>query len=447
MTIVFLGIFAFLLCFGLFLQVAITKLLILSLLASFIGSIIIQIAINAIYLKPLTSIQKAVHQMLQGGVVDRLVLPKRTEFFEISRDLNELSLLWQRRIQKITGDESEMEAILSSMVEGVVVINVDEHIRHMSPNFRDMLELRSTQTNHRRYWEVISNQEINRSIKEALQERKAIRREIDITSGKTGVFSMQISPVIVSNGQLSSVVAVFHDISHLKKLERMRTEFVANVSHELKTPLTSIKGFLETLLGGAMNEPVAAKRFLDIMSKQTERLENLVKDLLILSAIESKEVKLDLVAQSLDPIINNVVHLQKANIDLKGHVIRLDLQASQSKVIVDRVRIEQVLINLLENAIKFTDPKGVITIRTLCKDSFLVLEVADTGIGIPSGDLPRIFERFFRVDKARSESLGGTGLGLAIVKHIVQAHGGKVDVQSVLNQGTTFAILLPLAKS
>ncbi len=362
--------------------------------ASYIIGFIVSSVYVQLCLRPLGEIAVAVKEMAKDQVAPRVQAPKRAEFGEIARGLNEVSDLWQNRVQKIMSDKNELEAILSSMIEGVVVINANERIVHLSPNFRDMLELRSTNAHNRLYWEVIWNNEINASIRQALQEKKAVHKEIDIIGAKEGVFSMQIAPVVHASGHLVSVVAVFHDITGLKKLERMRTEFVANVSHELKTPLTAIKGFVETLSNGAIDDKANAKRFLEIIADQTQRLENLVNDLLILSSIESKEVKMDFKEESLEKLLNEVVVLQRAHINSKHQKIEVDIAEDIPKIKMDRQRMEQVFINLLDNAVKFTPENGRLAVKAKVEGIWVRVDILDSGIGIAPEYLSRIFERF-----------------------------------------------------
>ena len=341
-------------------------------------------------------------------------------------------------------DRDNFETILSSMVEAVIVINSKGRIEHASPNFCQLLELRSKETQGKLYWEIIWNQGINDSIKEALFHKQAVKKEINIIGPQESFFSMQISPVMGKDDKLLSLIAVFHDITELKKLEKIRAEFVANVSHELKTPLTAIKGFVETLKTSAKDDPVAVARFLGIIDKQTQRLEDLVNDLLILSSIESKEVKMNFLAEPLNKIIQSVIPLQKVIIEEKGHLVTVNIPADLPKVLVDRQRMEQVFLNLLDNAVKFTPPGGKISIDAKWEKPFVRVEVKDNGVGIPAEHISRVFERFYRVDKSRSrEAAGGTGLGLAIVRQIVNAHQGKIEVESAFGVGSTFRIFLP----
>ena len=357
-------------------------------------------------------------------------------------EITELSQRLVRQRQKSYDEKKELSAILAGMVEGVIVIGTNEHILYVSPNASTMFHMRSSELAGKPYWEVVPHQQINASIKEALAEQKAINKEITLIGPQDTFLSMQISPV-TQEGRLTSVVAIFHDITELKKLLRLRSEFVANVSHELKTPLTSIKGYAETL-AEAGEIPPNARHFLDIIHKQASRLELLVEDLLRLSTIESKDSKMDRTLQDLAPIVQSVLAMHKKTIEAAGHTATVDVPADLPKVCVDRHRLEQVFINLLDNAVKFTPTPGKITIRAKQEGPEVRVDVQDTGIGIGAEHLPRVFERFYRVDKARSSQPGSTGLGLAIVKHIVQAHQGRVEVQSTLGNGSTFSIFLPI---
>lgn len=340
-------------------------------------------------------------------------------------------------------DRENFETILSSMAEGVVIIDSKGIIEHVSPNFCQLLELRSKETKGKLYWEVIFNPQINDSIKEAMLHKRALRKDIVIIGPQESFFSMQISPVISHQDKLTSLIAVFHDITELKRLEKIRAEFVANVSHELKTPLTAIKGFVETLKTSAKDDPSAVGRFLDIIEKQALRLENLVNDLLILSSLESKEIKMNIVPESLGKIINSVLALQKKVMEDKGHHVTIDIPEDLPSILVDRQRAEQVFLNLLDNAVKFTSPGGQISISAQWDNPYVQVVIKDNGIGIAPEHLSRVFERFYRVDKSRSRDAGGTGLGLAIVRQIVWAHQGKIEVESAVDAGSTFRIFLP----
>jgi two-component system phosphate regulon sensor histidine kinase PhoR len=242
---------------------------------------------------------------------------------------------------------------------------------------------------------------------------------------------------------MRGAIAVFHDITRLKELEKIRQDFVANVSHELRTPLTTIKGYAETLLDGALKEDVALQ-FVSVIKRHTDRLTKIVEDLLTLSTIESKEFHLKKERLSISELIRDAVDFVKEAADKKKISISEKETTSSLMVEADRNYLEQVLVNLLDNAIKYGREGGEIEISTAEKDQKEIeISVRDNGMGIPREDLPRVFERFYRVDKGRSQALGGTGLGLSIVKHIVQAHAGRVWAESQLGEGSTFYFTLP----
>ncbi len=395
------------------------------------------------FLDPISNLQEGTKKMVEGDLDRRFFVFSKNEIGQLAGNLNTLAEELKKRFDQVTRDKSELETILASMVEGVIVIDNDEQIMLLSEPAHKMLDLRAADIIGRPYWEVIRNENVNRCLREAFEKGEAIRSELSVLSEDESFFNLQVSPVVQQDGRMNGLIAVFHNITELKKMEKMRREFIANVSHELKTPLTSIKGFAETLQEGAVHEEESAHRFLDIICRQCSRLENLVNDILSLSQIESNGLSLHVQEVSLNKTINSVVTLYDEKIRDKGHRIEKRLNNDLPLIRADQQMVEQVIANLLENAIKFTPDNGRITIRTEESATHVRLDVSDTGIGVPPEHLPRLFERFYRVDKARSRDLGGTGLGLAIVKHIVQAHSGKVEVHSEVNKGTTFSVFLP----
>jgi two-component system phosphate regulon sensor histidine kinase PhoR len=315
---------------------------------------------------------------------------------------------------------------------------------------RQLLSL-SSDVSDRMPVEIIRNAELEEAIRKAIRDGENVALELYLS--KAGEKTIEVSVVSIhpsgtrmdEDGEgIRGAVAVFHDITRLKQLEKIRQDFVANVSHELRTPLTTIKGYAETLLDGALKEDQAFQ-FVQVIQRHTDRLTKIVQDLLMLSKIETKEFQLKMEMISLPNLIDDIIDFlkepaEKKKISLSRHEIppSLTLRA-------DRSYLEQVLINLLDNAIKYTPEGGKVIVSAVEKNSEdIQFSIEDNGIGIPKEDLSRIFERFYRVDKGRSKELGGTGLGLSIVKHLVQAHGGRVWVESQLGKGSTFYFTLPI---
>jgi two-component system phosphate regulon sensor histidine kinase PhoR len=283
---------------------------------------------------------------------------------------------------------------------------------------------------------------LNELLKDTIQKSQTSTQEITILFPQEKIFYASSTP-LGEKENIWGVVVVLNDITQIKRLEKMREEFVANVSHELRTPLTSIQGFIETLKGGAINDPEKAKHFLKIIEKQSNRLNNLVEDILKLSKIESQEIVVNLQSTNLKDLLDKVIVEFKENILQKKLQITTNISPQFPLLKVVPEQIELALGNLLDNAIKYTPEKGEISIYFLEREKDVYLEIADNGIGISPEHLPRIFERFYRVNKDRSRDLGGTGLGLAIVKHVVKVHKGSIGVDSHPGKGAKFFIILP----
>jgi len=292
---------------------------------------------------------------------------------------------------------------------------------------------------------VIRNNAIQEIVDRVLHEnREVITQEVSFTMPEQKTIMINGVPII-KNNIVEGAVFVFHDITELKRLEEIRKDFVANVSHELRTPISSIKGYAETLLDGKVDGEDNVKEFLSIIYQNSNRLANLIDDLLDLSKIESGKMKMEFEPLEILPVVNRCINVLEKSAKEKTLSIKLNIPDKFPKVLGDHKRLAQVFLNLLDNAIKYTPEGGSITVSAASKEKITQIDISDTGIGISEKDLPRIFERFYRVDKAHSRELGGTGLGLSIVKHIVQAHDGQVWVQSMLGQGSTFSFTIPIA--
>lgn len=336
-------------------------------------------------------------------------------------------------------DKYQIKAILSSMIDAVILCDVEERISMANKAAESLFLVRENGLVGKLFSEVSDDIKIKQMISDALQNGNELFTETDI-SPNIQIFRVHVAPIKNQQGIIEGAVAVFHDVTDARNFDQMRSQFVGNVSHELRTPLTSIKGFVETLLDGAMENSVTCRRFLSIIDAETNRLGRLIDDLLTLSSIESKERVIHPKPVCIQHSIRSVMNILGPQITEKGLQVEFIFASDLPRVVADEDLLGQVLINLLDNAIKYTPPKGKIIIRCRRRGSRVITTITDTGMGIPHESLPRVFERFYRVDKARSRDQGGTGLGLAIVKHIVESHGGEVFVDSEIGKGTTFGV-------
>jgi signal transduction histidine kinase len=330
------------------------------------------------------------------------------------------------------------------MSEGVMVVDEEGKIVLMNPSLKKIFFV-DLEPEHKTPIEVIRNHKVQEMVDKIIKEKQKFLSQEIIVDYPTNKILKVNAVAIIRNELIEGAVLVFHDITELHNLEKIRQDFVANVSHELRTPITNIKGYAETILEGALEDKENIKEFINIIYQESNRMANLIDDLLDLSKIESGKIKMNFSALEIKPIIERCLAVLEKPIKEKNLSVSFNIPKSLSKVMADEIRLTQVLLNLLDNAVKYTNEGGKITIDVFEKDDFVQVDITDTGIGIPEEDLPRIFERFYRVDKARSRQLGGTGLGLSIVKHIVLAHGGKVWVKSKLGIGSTFSFTIPRA--
>ena len=347
-------------------------------------------------------------------------------------------------ILQTPGESIQLQTILENMIEGILVLNGSGRILLMNPTFEKMFAVPAERLEGELCFDLLPYPELQEVIKKALRLKRPISEEMTFLLPEERNFQVYVSFISKSRDAESPVIFVFHDISNLRRLERVRKDFVANVSHELRTPLTSIKGFCEALREGALSDPVKSIRFLEIIETNAIRLENILTDLLQISQLESGSLRLKCGRMEIKPLLDSVLVLLKPSADYKKQLLIVDLDDGAKTLFADSHRIEQVFINLIDNAIKYTPEGGTITIKTSINgERQFEIIVWDTGIGIPLKAQPRIFERFFRVDKGRSREQGGTGLGLSIVKHIVELHEGTIHLESGPNQGSKFIVRIP----
>jgi two-component system phosphate regulon sensor histidine kinase PhoR len=394
--------------------------------------------------RPIAQMRQGAERFARGELDYKLLLPDSEELTGLAEALNEMAAQLQERIRTIVRQSNEQKAVVGSMAEGVLAVDNQERIISVNKATCQLLGIDQVQAQGRSLQEVVRNADLRRFVGRVLEANEPIDNDVVVHGHQEGVLQARGAALHDASGQAIGAVVVLNDVTEFRRLEHIRRDFVANVSHELKTPITAIKGFVETLLDGTIHDPVDTERFLRIVGKQAERLHSIIEDLLSLSKIEQGEDAGDISVerQPLAEVLASAVHDCERRAADRQIEIRVacddDLPAE-----INAPLLEQAIINLLDNAIKYSEPGREVQLVGSQSERDVTITVADRGSGISAEHLPRIFERFYRVDKARSRKLGGTGLGLAIVKHIVQAHGGRVAVKSALGIGSTFTIYLP----
>ncbi len=374
-----------------------------------------------------------------GNLQRRLYLRGRHGFSRIVSNLSVVAALLEEKMRETDFLKRRTDQILKSIPSGIVVLDSKNRVRSANPVFEQMFHYRQT-TGKKGITEATNISSVNALIESARNEN----------SGKTETYQVNskyvetsVVPFAGDQEKYAGAVMIFRDVTGEKRIDEIRRDFVANVSHELKTPVTAIKGYVETLLDGALDNREDAVKFLNIVKFQSERMDQLVKDLITLSRIEFGAVPMEIAAVSLSGIVDSAASLFMEKANAKGLYIKKEIPGQCAEIQADPMRLTQIITNLLDNAIKYTDTGGV-TIRAREDEHYrCVLTIQDTGIGVPKKFISRLGERFFRVDPSRSRELGGTGLGLAIVKHLVLAHGWKMNIDSEPGKGTTIRIYMP----
>lgn len=395
--------------------------------------------------RPIEQMKDTAQRFASGELNLRVSVPKQIELAELAGALNEMARQLQNRFETITKQRNESEAILSSMVEGVLAVDSRGHIVSVNQAAANFLGIDRKEAQGRNVEEVIRNPDLHKFIKDILSEAEPGEADIVLSGPAERIVRLDGAVLTDNKGHRSGAVIVLSDMTRIRRLENLRRDFVANVSHELRTPITSIKGFVETLQDGAITEPKEAERFLQIIARHSDRLDAIVEDLLTLSSLEEggEQRKIAFEKVPLKPVLVSVVELSSIKAEEKNITIDLDCDKDiQAKI--STALLEQAVLNLVDNAIKYSEPGSRIEIRVEKKDEMTAISVRDNGCGIAGKYQGRIFERFYVIDKSRSRKLGGTGLGLAIVKHIAEVHGGYVTVESTPGRGSTFIMYLPL---
>lgn len=395
------------------------------------------------YESSLTSVLDAANRYSREELTHRAQVDLPTPAFnDIARRLNEMAAGLSRRFATVRAERDEFQTILSNMVEGVILLDEQGHIRFLNDAAREIFTAADGDARGKSLVEFTRNAEVDEFARAALQTDHALERTVAIYEQEIVYLQLHGSALLDAGGAPAGAVIVVSDVSRLKRLENVRRDFVANVSHELKTPITSVMGFVETLRDGTVDDPAQTRRFLDIIADHAGRLNLIIEDLLSLSRLESRHE--DVARQEINTgeLVDAVMEACRPQAERKGVRLYRDCECS-SDAYVNASLLQQAITNLVDNAVKYSPRGANVGIEISRSEGELLIAVADTGPGIPRRDLPRIFERFYRVDQARSRALGGTGLGLSIVKHIAQAHGGSVEVESELGSGSRFTIRLP----
>ncbi len=415
------------------------------LLLIIILSMIVAFIFSMKVISPIQEIEAFTDKIRKGDVSGMLMIDSRDEIGQLSKNINDMVAELQEKIRVANEEKWKLRAAFASMAEGVMVLDSQYRIEGLNKGMAEMIG--------REYADIVGKTPIeafrNIALQDALnrfrQAGEIVLEEITLGDENPMILDVNISAVKSLPGQDPKTMIVFHNVTRLKKLEQVRADFVANVTHEIKTPLTAIIGFVETLQQGAIDDRAKAQKFLLTIHENAQRLNRLVDDLLTLSSIELGETKLHLEGLALDDVFETALTLISPRAALKNVRIQRDVQPGLPMVRADRDRLVQILVNVLDNAVKFTPEGGSVSITASPEvQGSVVIKITDTGIGISKSELPRLGERFYRIDKTRSREMGGTGLGLSIVKHLMKAHEGSMEIESTLGKGTTVSLHFPV---
>lgn len=394
--------------------------------------------------KPLEKITNTAEKIAQGDLSQRISIRKyNSEIEKLAMMFNHMAAELEDKIAEISKEKNRIEAILKSMVDGVIATDSEGRVSLINPAAQKIFNIDEQAIKGKNLISSLFNHRLDMYLQRSLDEKESISREIIYQNPDKKIIQTTFIPLLGDNKDINGGVIVLTDITELRKLETVRNDFVANVSHELRTPLTSILGYLDTLLESDIEDQKTKEKFLKIIKEETNRLSLLITDLLNLSKIESQSF--ELYPGDFLKTFQKVYHLLEKNAQLKDININLEIEDDLPQVYMVREQVEQVLINLIDNAIKYSSSGGTINISVQKKSDKLYFEIQDNGIGIPVDEQERIFERFYRVDKARSRELGGTGIGLSIVRNIIKQHGSEIKVESRVGEGSKFSFYLNIA--
>lgn len=420
----------------------IRDILLVATLVAMASTVVLGFALARSITGPIREVTRRAAEIAGGNFDQAIQVRSNDEIGQLGEMFNRMTRRLKQTLGEIQDEKSKVEAILTHMADGLMALSNTGRIIMLNPAAERLFGTTESQAIGRRPEELTPDAALAEGLAEARERSLSVTREVRV---KKAVLQAHITPLTGEGNQSSGTVIVFHDITELERLEKMRREFVANVSHELKTPLTTVKSYVETLLDGAAEEPEVRTRFLQVVDGETERMTRLVRDLLRLTQMDEGTASWDIRPHDLAEILSESVGRLAVQAENKLLTIERDFDPQTPPALCDDDKMQQVFINLLANAIEFTPHRGRIRVSVAPAGEMVRVVIADNGIGIPAEDLPRIFERFYRVDKARSRKMGGTGLGLAIAKQIVELLGGSVSIASEVGKGTQVSLTIPQA--
>ncbi|MGB7621116.1 MAG: ATP-binding protein, partial [Terriglobia bacterium] len=423
---------------------AIRKRIWLSSLAAFLLAALIGYFLSRSLVSRIDTLTRFSESIATGDFQNRVPVEGKDELSSLAQSLNSTADQLQQLFESVDSERIKLQTVLENMSEGILVLDQNQKVSLSNRTLENLLGRSTPIPAGTPWYETFRHPELQALFESVFSSGAPATKSFLLHSTPERFFQATLVPVVNAKGGIEMLIAVFYDTTAIERVDRVRKDFVANVSHELRTPLTSIQGYAETLVDGAVDDPQRRGEFLERIRQQAVRLGKLTADLLTLSTIESGKYPFKRSRVDANQVIRESIEAIGSAAQSKSIAIRFDPVPAMPAVECDPDAIQQVLLNLLDNAVKFSNRGGKIEVTVQALDHLLQISVTDHGVGIPSLDLPRLGERFYRVDKARSRELGGTGLGLAIVKHIVDAHGGKISIQSELGKGSCFSFTLPV---
>ncbi|MCX8131129.1 MAG: ATP-binding protein [Clostridia bacterium] len=422
---------------------------IIGILAALLLTTLLALKFSSSAIKPINELIAISNEISKGNYTKRVNIATKDEFGLLSKTFNDMAAKLEETVDNLIDKNVKFDSIMNSMINGIVAVDTKYRIILINDMAREMFNVKNeAEVLGHNILELVRNNQINAYVKKAVEQNTSLINEVIIGPPEDKVLRVYTNPIKPKDSEYSGLheisggIIFIQDITNIKKLEQIRTEFVSNVTHELKTPLTSIRGFVETLRSGAINNADVSEKFLEIIDIEAERLYMLINDILQLSEIENRQKDSNIEKHNLKSIVEEVLSILQGVAEKKGITVTDEID-SNITIIANKDRIKQMLINLIDNAIKYNSENGAVNVKSYRSEGKVVIIVSDTGIGIAQEHIPRIFERFYRVDKGRSRNMGGTGLGLSIVKHIVNLYNGDIRVNSNPGKGTEFIIQLP----